>query len=227
MTSTFSDPQIADGEKCAYTISIGDKPRQFEALSVVTHDGDRYVSVMDISVPASTFVMSVEQRFIRADGRMRAESYRAETRFDDKVVSREEGYFVDTKHLQFGADILPFPSDVMPLLGGGILLRGLDFAKGAKAAADVWLTYSVLWPLSGKVEKRTEVEVPGGRFDCWQVKLRPGFSHINSLLDKVISGILPPFVIQLEAAAPHRMVRFSFPTGPMPWNPRGVLELTA
>ena len=39
-----------------------------------------------------------------------------------------------------------------------------------------------------------------------------------------IHAILPPFRIHFDAEPPHRFLRFSFPTGPFPWNPRGLIE---
>ncbi|WP_459958719.1 hypothetical protein [Nocardia sp. IFM 10818] len=226
MNGTFRDPGIDDGEKSVYRIGIADRSQRFLVGHTVGHDGDRYVSVLTAGVGES-FEITVEQRFLRAGGHLRAESYRARTRSGDVVVSREEAYFLGTRHLQFGGAIEPFPANVMPLIGGLTLLRGLEFRKGAKAEFDVWLAFSVHWPLRTRVEKLTAVAVPPGRIDCWQVRVRPSFAHVNTVLDTVIAGFLPPFVAHFAAQAPHRLVRFGFPTGPMPWNPRGVLELVS
>lgn len=226
MSRHFRDPDIPDGEKSIYTLRIANNPQTAQVSNIITHDGDGYRSVFDAGTP-DTFAVNIEQRFTRIDGRLRAESYRSETHSDGRLVSREEGYFLGAKHIQFGGSLKPFPRDIMPLIGGLTLLRGLEFTKGAKVAIDLWLFFSVHWPLEAKVEKRTVIDVPADRIECWQVKIRPGFSHINGLLDKVVAGLLPPFTMHFEVAPPHRMVRFSFPSGPMPWNPRGTLELTA
>lgn len=226
MTSPFRDPDIADGEKSVYGIRVGDDPASYEVSSVIEHDSDSYVSAVEAGVK-DQLSMQVEQRFRRENGRIHAESYKAASFFDGKLVTREEGYFVDTQHLQFGGELQPFPRGVMPLIGGLTLLRGLDFTKGAKSKHNIWLAFSIYWPLEVKIEKRTRVDISAGSFDAWQVRVRPGFSHINGLLDKVIAGFLPPFVAHFEADNSHRLLRFSFPTGPMPWNPRGTLELTA
>ncbi|MGK8488932.1 hypothetical protein [Nocardia asiatica] len=143
------------------------------------------------------------------------------------MVSREEANFLGTVHLQFGGGIAPFPANVMPLAGGLTLLRGLDFAEGAEECVDLWLAFSVHLPLGAKVEQRTVVEVPAGRITSWQVRLRPRLSGLNTMLEKVLGGFLPPAVAHFDAAPPHRLVRLSFPTGPMPWDPRGLLELVA
>ncbi|MDQ1446852.1 MAG: hypothetical protein QOI20_3316, partial [Acidimicrobiaceae bacterium] len=42
----------------------------------------------------------------------------------------------------------------------------------------------------------------------------------------VVQLLLPPFVLHFEEGPPHRFLRFSFPTGPFPWNPRGLIEAT-
>ncbi|MFE7743952.1 hypothetical protein [Nocardia sp. NPDC057455] len=227
MHTAFGDPGIPDGEKSVYTVTIADRPPKLDLISVVAHDGDGYRSVLEAGLGHGNFTMTIEQRFQRFEGRLRAEHYRAETRSGSTVVSREEANFLDTVHLQFGGGIAPFPIDVMPLAGGLTLLRGLDFAEGAKECVDLWLAFSVHIPLGAEVEQRTVVEVPAGRITSWQVRLRPRLSGLNTMLEKMLGGFLPPAVAHFDAAPPHRLVRLSFPTGPMPWDPRGLLELVA
>lgn len=222
----FRDPGIPDGEKSVYTVRIADGPSTLDLVSTIGHDQDGYRSIVQVGPGAGNFTITVEQRFQRAGDRLLAAEYRAETRSGTRVVSREEADFLGTAHLQFGGGIAPFPADLMPLAGGLTLLRGLDFAEGAEEHIPLWLAFSVHIPLSAKVEQRTLVEVPAGPIDCWQVRLRPRLSGLNVLLEKMLSGFLPPAVAHFEANAPHRMVRFSFPTGPMPWDPRGLMELT-
>lgn len=226
MTSPFRDPHIADGEKSVYSVRVGDAAQGAELVSLIEHDADSYVSSVEAGA-ADSFAVKVEQRIRREVGTMAADSYKAETLFEGRLVSREEGYFAGTEHLQFGGGLKAFPKGVMPLVGGLTLLRGLDFQRGAKSKLDLWLGFSICWPIEAKAEKRTRVDVAAGSFDAWQVRIRPGFSHINGLLDKVIAGVLPPFVAHFEAGGSHRLVRFSFPSGPLPWNPRGVLELAS
>ncbi|MFI9504399.1 hypothetical protein [Nocardia sp. NPDC052566] len=225
MVDTFRDPFIPEAEKSLYAVSIGDDPTRSEFSSVITAEGDRYRSILDGAMPGE-FRITVEQTFDRTAGMLAAQTYSSKSWHGDQLVSSEEGNFVDTAHLQFGGKVQPFPSRMTPLLGGMIVFRGLDFAKGVKTNVDLWLGFSVHWPIEIKVEKRTRIEVPAGKFDAWQVKVRPSFTHINGLLDKVIGGILPPFTLHFDAEGSHRMLRFHFPTGPMPWNPKGLVELT-
>ncbi|NMN95506.1 hypothetical protein [Antrihabitans stalactiti] len=227
MITPFRDPGIADGEKSVYSIKVGDAPATGQLTSIVEHDGDEaYVASINTGSD-DQYSMKVEQRIQRSKGSLVMESYKAASLFAGKVVSREEGYFVDTQHLQFGGEVGPFPSGTMPLLSAATLLRGLDFQRGSKAKYDLWLAFSVVWPLEVKVEKRTTMKIGAGSFDAWQVRIRPSFNHINGLLDKVVAGFLPPFILHMDAHGSHRMLRFSFPSGPLPWNPRCVLELEA
>lgn len=227
MHTAFRDPGIPDGEKSVYTVTIAERPPKLDLISVVAHDGDGYRSIVEAGLGHGNFEMTIEQRFQRSGDRLRAEHYRAETRSGATVVTREEANFLGTAHLRFGGGIAPFPANVMPLAGGLTLLRGLDFGEGAEECVDLWLAFSVHIPLGAKVEQRTVVEVPAGRIDSWQVRLRPRFSGLNMMLEKLIGGFLPPSVAHFDAASPHRLVRLSFPTGPMPWDPRGLLELVA
>jgi hypothetical protein len=68
--------------------------------------------------------------------------------------------------------------------------------------------------------------VPAGRFDSWRVRARPSFEQISGALDRVAAMVIPPFLLHFQAEASHRFLRFEFPTGPFPWNPRGVIEAT-
>ncbi|MCX4096804.1 hypothetical protein [Nocardia sp. alder85J] len=221
--TVFRDPRIPDGEKSVYAVGIGDQPPALDLVSVIGHDRQGYLSVVQLS--AGDFTVTVEQHFRRTGGLLRAADYRAETRSGATVVSREEATFLDVSHMQIGAGIAPFPADLMPLAGGLTLLRGLDLTEGAEADIALWLAFSVHLPVSAKVERRTVVDVPAGPIECWQVRLRPRLTGLNSMLEKMLGGFLPPVVVHLEVAPPHRMVRCGFPTGPMPWDPRGVMDL--
>ncbi|MFB8282081.1 hypothetical protein [Nocardia colli] len=226
MRNNFRDPGIEHGELSHYVATVGDDPAQYRASSLVEHDGDtRYRTNLKVSLP-DDFQMEVVQVFDRSGGTLSTLSYVAESKLGDTLVSREEGNFAGTAHLQFGGKVEPFPSPLTSLLGGATTFRGLEFSKGAKATINLWLAYSIHWPVEVKVEKRTTVDVPAGRFDAWQVKAKPSFAHINGLLDKVIHGILPAFTLHFDAAAPHRLIRFSFPTGPLPWDPKGLVQLS-
>lgn len=61
---------------------------------------------------------------------------------------------------------------------------------------------------------------------AWRVDVAPRFDAVGTALNRVIAALLPPFRVHFEAAEPHRFLRFSFPTGPFPWNPRGLIEAT-
>ncbi|WP_019925208.1 hypothetical protein [Nocardia sp. BMG111209] len=219
----FRDPGIPDGEKSVYTVGFGDRPPALDLVGITGHDRDGYLSVVQLS--AGDFTVTVEQQFRRTGDHLQAAGYRAETRSGTTVVSREEANFLGTAHLQIGAGIAPFPAGLMPLAAGLTLLRGLDLTEGAETDIALWLAFSVHIPVSAKVERRTVLDVPLGPIDCWQVRLRPRLSGLNAMVEKMLSGFLPPAVVHIEAAAPHRLVRCGFPTGPMPWDPRGVLEL--
>jgi len=223
--SIFRDPGIHDGEKSVYAVSVADQPAAVDVVSVIGHDSDGYRSIIEAGSGDGNFAITVEQRFRSMDGRLQTVSYRAETRSGTTVVSREEANFLGATHLQIGDGLAPFPADLMPLAGGLTLLRGLDFAEGAEKNIALWLAFSVHIPVSAKIEHCTVVDVPAGSIDCWQIRLRPRLSGLNAMLEKMLSGFLPPAVVHMEVAAPHRMIRLAFPTGPMPWDSRGQMEL--
>jgi hypothetical protein len=225
MSKRFKDPGIPDGEKTTYEVSIS-RRRVGDATSLIEHvDDSSYRHVLESDL--SELQMTVEQVFLREDGEIAAATYRAESRADGRVVSTETADFRDTRHLQFGGKVESFPANLTPLLGSMISLRGLDFRKGSQATFSLWLGFSVFWPIHVKVERREQVAVPAGTFDSWSVKLRPSFAEISGVLDKVIGGLLPAFVLHFAAEHPHQMLRFEFPTGPFRWNPKGLVEASS
>ncbi|MFB8275221.1 hypothetical protein [Nocardia colli] len=226
MRTAFRDPVIPDGEKSVYAVGVPEQAQAFELTSVMTRAERDYHSTVELRAGDGNPTITIEQRFSRVGGWLRAADYRAETRSQNTVVSREEAHFLDTTHLQFGSGVGPFPPNVVPFAGGLTLLRGLDFAEGVEISLDLWLAFSVHWPVTARVLKRTTVDVPAGRLPSWPVHLRPGFAHVNSLLDKMIGGFIPSAIAYFETEPPHRLVQFSFPTEPTT-APRGQMELVA
>lgn len=221
------DPQVTGEDRAAYRVDIG----RHVGVATIDHildpaDPSTYRSTTTAhSGEPGGVVVAIEQTFLRADGWIRAATYCATTTDGDRLVSREEGHFSDTRHLQFGGRIAPYPADIVPLAGGLTMLRGLDFRPGKRLVVNIWLGFSVSWPVEVKVARRSQVTTPAGDFRAWEVKIRPSFSKINGMLDQVVAGILPEFQLYFDVDSPHRMVRMKFPTSPFPWDPKGTLEL--
>jgi hypothetical protein len=218
----FSDPQIPDGERTVYRGTISDEEVGTGALHVEASD-DAYLARLDAQI-LGDFNLDVEMRFSRGHGIVRSESYRAESRDGDRMVSVEEGWFRDVRGLHWGGELQAYPSNMTPLLGCALALRGLEFVKGERHHLALWLANSVWWEIALHVDRRERVAVPAGSFDAWRVTAHIQFEGIGSALNRIVQAILPPFRIHFDAKPPHRFLRFSFPTGPFPWNPRGLIE---
>jgi hypothetical protein len=220
----FRDPDIPDGERTTFRGTISDTDAGVGTLTIEASD-DTYVARIDGTI-LEHYDMAVETRFRRANSTLRAESYRAESRDGEQLVSVEEGWFRDVRGLHWGGELLTYPSNVTPLLGCALALRGLDFAKGERHSFALWLANSVWWEIALHVDKREPIELPTGTIEAWRVTAAPQFEGIGTALNRIVQAILPPFRIHFAAEPPHRFVRFSFPTGPFPWNPRGLIEAT-
>jgi hypothetical protein len=220
----FSDPQIPDGERTTYTGVISGRAAGTGSLAIEASE-ESYVARLETSI-LEGFNQTIEMTFSRARGMVRAEHYRAESRDGDRPVSVEEGWFRDVRGLHWGGELQPYPSNVTPLLGCAIALRGLEFVKGERHHLALWLANTVWWEIALHVNKRERIEVAGGARDAWRVTAHPVFDPIGAALNRVIQAILPPFILHFDAESPHRLLRFSFPTGPFPWNPRGLIEAT-
>ena len=131
-----------------------------------------------------------------------------------------------SRGLHCGGELLPYPSNVTPLLGCALALRWLEFEKGERHTFALWLANSVWWEIALHVDRRERIELPTGPMEAWRVTAAPQFEGIGTALNRIVQAILPPFRIHFDAEPPHRFVRFSFPTGPFPWNPRGLIEAT-
>ena len=220
----FGDPGIPDGERTTFRGTISGQESGVGTLTIDATD-DAYVARFDGTI-LEHFDQSAEIRFRRVHGALRAESYRAESREGEKAVSVEEGWFRDVRGLHWGGELLAYPSNVTPLLGCAVALRGVDFAKGERHTFALWLAHSVWWEIALHVDRRERIELPAGSLDAWRVTAAPQFEAIGTALNRIVQAILPPFRLHFEAEPPHRFVRFTFPTGPFPWNPRGLIEAT-
>ncbi len=221
----FSDPVIPDGEHTLFRGTISGRESGVGTLTIEAAD-DAYVARLDATILAH-YNQRVEVAFRRSNGTLRAERYRAESRDGERMVSVEEGWFRDVRGLHWGGELLAYPSNITPLVGCAVALRGLDFAKGARHNVAVWLANSVWWEISLHVDRRERIELPTGPMGAWRVTAAPQFEGIGGALNRIVQAILPPFRLHFDAEPPHRFVRFSFPTGPFPWNPRGLIEATA
>jgi hypothetical protein len=219
----MSDPGIVDGEQTTYRVDIGHRRAAGWITHVVVCEENEYRT--ETVGEFDDVTVHIDQCFRRAHSTIAADRYNATTTNGHAVVSREEANFIDTRHLHFGGKIGPFPSELVPLAGGLTLLRGLDFRRGHSRTVDLWLGFSVTWPVEVRVAKKEKTVISGTSHEVWTVKVRPSFKKINSLLDKIVSGILPEFVLHFAAADAHRLLAMSFPTGPLPWDPRGRFEL--
>ena len=220
----FRDPNIPDGERTAYRGTIDGRPAGQGQLHVhATAESYRQRIEMEL---LDGYRSELELDFARVNATLRADRYVLESHDGERPVSREEGWFRDVRGLHWGGTLEPYPRNLTPLLGGAIALRGLEFERGERHRFALWLANSVWWEIEAHVERRERVEVPAGEFDAWRVAVTPRFDAVGTALNRVVAAILPPFRAHLDAHEPHRFLRFSFPTGPFRWNPRGLIEAT-
>ena len=222
MEGPFIDPGIPDGEETVYRGRIGDE-EVGRGTNRISHVDGGYRQALTMTIRAdATYDCAIE--FRRGRGTLAAESYRLATRYREDPVAVEEGRFRGIKVLHWGGELATYPRDVAPLLGSAVALRGLSFERGARRSFSLWLANTVWWEVNTRVERLEEVSLPSGTTRAWRVRVRPHFGQIAGRLDRLVQLLLPPFVLHFEAEAPHRFLRFSFPTGPFPWNPRGLIE---
>ena len=224
MEGPFSDPGIPDGEETVYRGLIGGEEVGGGTNRIAHIDGGYRQTLSMTNQGDATYSGAIEFRNSR--GTLAADSYRLETRYRDEPVAVEEGRFRGVKVLQWGGDLEAYPRDVAPLLGCALALRGLTFERGERRSFSLWLANTVWWEVNTRVERLEEVSLPAGSIRAWRVRARPHFGHVAGRLDRIVQLLLPPFVIHFEERPPHRFVRFSFPTGSFPWNPRARIEAT-
>ena len=220
----FGDPGVPDGERTTYRGVIG---RDEIGTGVITIGASQDEYVQEVAIEHGGGVSyALRASFSRRNGTILAETYDLATSHEGDVIAREHGIFRDVVALQFGGHVAPYPRSVTPLLCSSLALRGLEFAKGSHRDYALWLANTIFWELHVKVEKRERITVAAGSFDAWRVRVRPSFAQINGALDKIVNAVLPPFVLHFDAEPSHRMLRYEFPTGPFPWNPRALIEAT-
>jgi hypothetical protein len=222
----FSDPGIPDGEETDYRGAVGEQVGGQIRVRVEHAGTERYRQVVDARL-LGAMDYSAEVCFIRGGGTLVPESYRFETRNGDRRVALEEASFTGVTALTFGFEVGSYPDDLVPWVGCLVAWRGLAFARGMRFSFPIWLANTVFWEVAAKVDRRERIEVPAGSFDAWRVAARPSFVAIAEPLDRVVRMVLPAFHLHFDAEHPHRALRLAFPTGPFPWNRRGLMEATA
>jgi hypothetical protein len=218
----FRDPGVPDGERSVYRGSIQGE-RAGTGTMTVEASPELYVQRLGIELDGG-YRAELECSFARVNGTLRAEAYTLSGFDGESPVSREDGWFRGVRGLHWGGTLTPYPSSITPLLGCAIALRGLELERGERHRFALWLANSVWWEVEAHVEKRERARVPAGEFVAWRVDVAPRFDAIGTALNRVVAALLPPFRLHIEEAEPHRFLRFSFPTGPFPWNPRGLIE---
>ncbi len=220
----FADPEIPDGERTHYRGLVDGHPAG-EGWLAIEATAEAYVERAEIHL-AEGVSSVLELRFARRRGTVLAESYRLESFDGEKPVAREEGWFRNVRALGWGGEVRPYPRNLTPLLGCALALRGLEFEADTRHEFAAWLANTLTWELEAHVEHRETASVPAGELDAWLVQVRPRFEALGGTVDRLVGALIPPFRLHFGAEAPHRLLRFSFPTGPFPWNPRGVIEAT-
>lgn len=221
----WRDPQISAIEATRYRGSIAGDPHG-EGTLTITPEQERYAIAIDGRI-AGALRYVLQGSFARRRDCILAEDYRLQTFDGETLVAVEEGRFRDVRVLDWGGALGSYPRSTTPLLMCALALRGMDFERGAKRTFRIWLANTVTWDIALHVERREAVALPCGDHDAWRVRARPTFEHVARVLDKAVGALLPPFLLHFDAAPPHRLLRFSFPTGPFPWNPRALIEAEA
>lgn len=225
MEGPFRDPGIPDGERTTYRGLVGGDEAGSGEI-VVRHADGGYRQEVLVRAPGEV-ELEAAMTFARRREAMHAEDYRLETRHGEgERIAAEEGRFRHVRPLTWGAVSAPYPRDLVPLLGVPVALRGLEWERGARRTFSAWLANMVVWEVEARVERSEPLELPAGRFDAWRVMLRPVLAEVDRTLDKIVDGLGVPLVAHFDREAPHRFLRFSFPTGPFRGNPPGVIEAT-
>jgi hypothetical protein len=227
MEGPFLDPDIPDGERTTYRVMV-DGREAGTATVVVERAGEGSRALYRQKLEAALrdqVLFEAELTFRRRSGTIHAEDYRLETRHRaEGRVALEEGRFRQVRALGWGAEVEPYPRDLVPLIGAAVALRGLEFEPGAGRSFSAWLANSIHWEVEATVEGVEAVDLPAGRRDAWPVRLRPSLEQVDRTLDKLVAGLMPPVVAHFDAEPPHRLLRFEFPTGPFRESPPGLLE---
>lgn len=222
--SPFRDPQARDGEKATYTGGVGRQDFASGSMTLAADEGS-YTFTLNADVVGKINYVATTV-FRREDGVIRVDSTSIETSHQGKVTARDEAWFNDVKTLQWGGEILAYPEDIVPILAVPFALRS-SLHSGVKRTVSLWLANTVHWEVFWKVEKLETIRVPAGEFRAWRVRLRPHFEHVAGPLDRIIALLLPPFILHFQEEAPNALLRFEFPTGPFPWNPKAIVEATS
>lgn len=224
---SFRDPGIPHGEASVYrcTVSGRELGRGRQVIEHASVNGRSfYRQTLEGSI-LDRGSLTAEVLHRRRNGRVLAESHSLDTQHDGDPVSRSEMRFRDVEMLAMSGGFEPFPSDLSPVLGCAITLRGLDFERGSRDRFYLWLANGLYWPVYTRVDDRRPIDTPAGRFTAWRVRVWPSLESVAPGVHSLVEMVLPRFYLFFDAEPPHRFLRFEFPAGPFQLERRGIIEL--
>lgn len=226
----WADPEIAERETRSYRAVLRGEEIGRGTLTVDPFP-DRYDVSVELTGALSGVETAIETNVVlaRVDGIVRSDRYVTDARVEGehgRSSAHDEGRLRGVKALNWGGAVAEYPADIVPIIAVPVVFRGL-LGRNARIDFPLWLASVVYWPVHARVEGAARVPVPDGTLDTWKVRFRPDVHSLVGPLDRVVQPILPPFVGYFAKRTPNELVRFEFPTGPLPWNPRGAIEPVA
>jgi hypothetical protein len=155
----------------------------------------------------------------RVDGGLVADAFTRTMHLHDGREARRE-------EVRFGLGPVALPRDLFPEVCLPFLLRGQPFDK-ARRSVHAWISDRFVARVYYEARRTRAVEVPAGRFECWEVEMYPDLNDwvkMPRVLAELSKPFLPKYHMHYELRPPHRLVHFEGPLGP-PGAPEVVLEL--
>ena len=133
-------------------------------------------------------------------------------------VFRQESYDVSNPTFQY-------PTDLMSPYGLWMLAPTLELKQGSEKVLLIFMNPWIMARTTAKVDSRETVTVPAGTFACWKIVCTIWASdYFGSKVGALVQPFAPKYTLWLEAAAPHKVIKYRGALGEMP-NTTSIIEV--
>ncbi len=223
MDDALIDPDLTAPEVTRFVASVGDVRIGGGTLTLY-NDGEHELVQKASGAVYGRITAAAETRFRRHGGVLLAAEHAITVLNGGRPLTHDSSFRDVHVRAPVGIESVGFPRTLVPAPALALALRTLPLAENARFVPQLWLAAIVHWPVDIWVEEREEITVPAGTFDAWRVQLRCNFDDVARAIGELIASLVPPVTAHVATDPTGRLLRASFPTGPVPTDPRVVIE---
>ncbi|GEM_PF-3229405 len=122
-----------------------------------------------------------------------------------------DGTLIRERDIEFNDPSCGYPDGTFHMLLVHMLISAMDLKPKSEARFHVWLTATVVYPMTLTVEGEERIKVEAGEFDCWRVTGKLDKMGLDDLTGMIIAGTVGQYTFWVEKGGTHGLVRLTWP----------------